>query len=211
MPRTIGEELLIPAIAEVVETVLLQHARDVTNKIPLGNDTVQRRINAMAKDIEDALCCMLRKSECCPVTKQLRPLYKRRTLRRRIIVFEGTHNRYERCLFFKQCRNSLWKKEFPSEHNAVATDGAPAILGCQRGFISYLKKIVRNMPSIHCVLHRQHLVARRLSPRLNESLQYVINAVNKIKSNPLNDRLFRRLYGEYNDELNRLLQHTEVR
>ncbi|KFD47115.1 hypothetical protein M513_12025 [Trichuris suis] len=60
---------------------------------------------------------------------------------------------------------------------AVATDGAPAMVRCHRRFISRLKKIVLNVLSIHCVLHRQHFVARRLSTRLNESLQYVISAV----------------------------------
>uniref|UniRef100_A0A5S6Q1F4 HAT C-terminal dimerisation domain-containing protein n=1 Tax=Trichuris muris TaxID=70415 RepID=A0A5S6Q1F4_TRIMR len=85
------------------------------------------------------------------------------------------------------------------------------MVGCHRGFISQLIKIVPNVLSIHCVLHRQHLVARRLSPRLNESLQYGINAVNKIKSNPLNDRLFRQLCDENNEEFNRLLLHTEIR
>ncbi|KFD62074.1 hypothetical protein M514_09407 [Trichuris suis] len=62
-PHTIGEEMLIPAIAEAVETVLHQRGRDVTNKIPLSNDTVQRRINAMAQDVEDTLSSWLRQSE----------------------------------------------------------------------------------------------------------------------------------------------------
>ncbi|KFD58633.1 hypothetical protein M513_00326 [Trichuris suis] len=55
--------MLIPAIAEAVETVLHQRGRDVTNKIPLSNDTVQRRINAMAQDVEDTLSSWLRQSE----------------------------------------------------------------------------------------------------------------------------------------------------
>ncbi|KFD59719.1 hypothetical protein M514_13018 [Trichuris suis] len=45
----------------------------------------------------------------------------------------------------------------------------------------------------------------------NESLQYVISAVNKIKSNPLDDRLFRQLCDENNEEFNGLLLHTEIR
>ncbi|KFD49302.1 hypothetical protein M513_09854 [Trichuris suis] len=103
------------------------------------------------------------------------------------------------------------KRNPPAEHIiAVATDGAPAKVGCHRGFISHLKKTVPNVLSIHCVLHRQHLVARRLSRRLNESLQYVISAVNKIKSNPLNDTL-RQLCDENNEEFNELLLHTEIR
>ncbi|KFD68114.1 LOW QUALITY PROTEIN: hypothetical protein M514_19596, partial [Trichuris suis] len=39
---------------------------------------------------------------------------------------------------------------------------------------------------------------------------YVISAVNKIKSNPLNDRLFRQLCDENNEEFNALLLHTEI-
>ncbi|KFD44763.1 hypothetical protein M514_14360 [Trichuris suis] len=38
-----------------------------------------------------------------------------------------------------------------------------------------------------------------------------INAVNKIKSNPFNDRPFRRLCDENNEDFSRLLLHTEVR
>ncbi|KFD55551.1 hypothetical protein M514_03603 [Trichuris suis] len=63
---------------------------------------------------------------------------------------------------------------------AVATDGAPPIVGCHRGFVSYLKKMVPEVMTVHCIIHRQHLAAKHLSPRLNESLQYVIAAVNRI-------------------------------
>ncbi|KFD59432.1 hypothetical protein M514_00326 [Trichuris suis] len=53
----------MPAVAEVLETVLHQNARDVTRNIPLSNDTVQRRIDAMAEDTEETLCCVLRQRE----------------------------------------------------------------------------------------------------------------------------------------------------
>ncbi|KAE9522795.1 hypothetical protein AGLY_016836 [Aphis glycines] len=65
--------------------------------------------------------------------------------------------------------------------------------------------------SIHCVIHRQHLVAKNLSDRLHQSLKYVISAVNKIRSNSLNNRLFTKLCKENDEEFNRLLLHTEVR
>ncbi|KFD45069.1 hypothetical protein M513_14054, partial [Trichuris suis] len=55
--------LLIAKAAEVLETVLHQNARDVTRNIPLSNDTVQRRIDAMAEDTEETLCCVLRQRE----------------------------------------------------------------------------------------------------------------------------------------------------
>ncbi|KFD60535.1 hypothetical protein M514_27282, partial [Trichuris suis] len=55
-----------------------------------------------------------------------------------------------------------------------------------------------------------HLVAKRLSARLNSSLRHVIQAVNRIKANALSDRLFRQLCDENDEEFNRLLLHTEL-
>ena len=67
------------------------------------------------------------------------------------------------------------------------------MIGCYRGFIGLLKKAVPNVFSIHCVIHCQHLVAKKLSDQLNSSLQVVITAINTIKTRPLKDRLFRQL------------------
>ncbi|KFD63901.1 hypothetical protein M514_23892 [Trichuris suis] len=178
----------------------------------------------MAEDVEDTLCSWVRQSEfSLQVDESTFPGNEAVLLA--YVRFIREEHFVEELLFSKELETdtggeSIFQvvQEFFSEKGiplqniiAVATDGAPAMVGCHRGFISHLKKIVPNVLSIHCVLHRQHLVARRLSPRLNESLQYVINGVNKIKSNPSNDRLFRQLCDENNEEFNRLLLHTEVR
>ena len=55
-----------------------------------------------------------------------------------------------------------------------------AMVGRYRGFISYLKQNVSGVLEIHCVIHRQHLVAKNLSVRLHEALHLVIDAVNRI-------------------------------
>ncbi|GBP39620.1 SCAN domain-containing protein 3 [Eumeta japonica] len=93
----------------------------------------------------------------------------------------------------------------------VATDGVPAMVGRYRGFISHLKRIIPGLTAIHCVIHRQHLVAKHLSERLNQSLHFVIKAVNKMRSNALNTRLFAQLCDENDEDFQRLLLHTEVR
>ena len=51
-----------------------------------------------------------------------------------------------------------------------------------------LKNAVPNVFAVHCVVHREHLVAKHLSHRLHNSLHIVITAVNKIKSSALKDR-----------------------
>ena len=58
----------------------------------------------------------------------------------------------------------------------VTTDSAPAMIERHRGFLAYLKQAIPNVLSVHCVIHRHHLVAKNLSESLHESLHYVIRA-----------------------------------
>ena len=63
----------------------------------------------------------------------------------------------------------------------MATDGAPSMIGKYSGVVSCLKKDNPSLFSIHCIVHRQHLVAKELSVKLNHSLNIIIRTVNKIK------------------------------
>lgn len=63
--RTIGEELIIPAVSEVIKTVLHKSAEDIINKISLSNSSVQRRIDEMADNVEETLCSLLKKNRIC--------------------------------------------------------------------------------------------------------------------------------------------------
>ena len=94
---------------------------------------------------------------------------------------------------------------------SCATDGALSMVGRHCGFLSYLKKAVLKVLTVHCVIHRQHLVAKNLSEKLHESLSTVFTAVNKIKVNALNSRLFHQLCIENDKDFQCLLLHTEVR
>ena len=86
---------------------------------------------------------------------------------------------------FNMVTSYMEEKAIPLENIiAVATDGAPAMTGRYRGFIAFMKKAVPGIFTIHCIVHRQHLVAKHLSGNLHTSLNIVIN---KIKSRSLND------------------------
>ena len=52
---------------------------------------------------------------------------------------------------------------------ACATDGASSKIGCHRGFIAHLKRAVPNVFFIHCVIHRQQLIAKHLTANLHRS------------------------------------------
>ncbi|XP_072392515.1 zinc finger BED domain-containing protein 5-like [Diabrotica undecimpunctata] len=63
-PHTIGEELILPAVKEIVDTMLgPSQASQVTDAVPLSNNTVSRRIDEMQANVEDVLCNKLKSRE----------------------------------------------------------------------------------------------------------------------------------------------------
>ena len=85
------------------------------------------------------------------------------------------------------------------------------MIGRHRGFISFLKKAVPGVLTVHYVIHRQHLIAKNLSGRLHKSMSTVITAINKIKVHAFNSRLFQQLCTDNEEDFERLLLHTEVK
>ncbi|XP_003369971.1 zinc finger protein [Trichinella spiralis] len=64
---------------------------------------------------------------------------------------------------------------------------------------------------MHCVIHRQALVAKTLPDDLREDLNFSVEVVNYVKSSALNTRLFAALCESLNADHMALLYHTEVR
>ncbi|KFD52787.1 hypothetical protein M514_06278 [Trichuris suis] len=58
--HSITEDLILPAAAEILEEVLHLPACTIDTKISLSRRTVQRTVDAMAQDIEGALCGILK-------------------------------------------------------------------------------------------------------------------------------------------------------
>lgn len=225
-PFTVGEKLVLPAIKEVISTVMERDPTQVLNSIPLSNDTVARRINEMGADTEEQLCAILRDS---PFTIQLdeTTTSDNNALLMAYVRFKAPSSEElaEEFFFSKYLKTDtkgqtifnalnayLQEKSIPITNIlACATDGAPSMVGRYRGFTALLKEQVPNVLTVHCVLHRHNLVAKCISPALHESLNVAVKAVNKIKAHALNDRLFRQLCQENDDTFERLLLHTDVR
>uniref|UniRef100_A0A5S6Q656 DUF4371 domain-containing protein n=1 Tax=Trichuris muris TaxID=70415 RepID=A0A5S6Q656_TRIMR len=177
----------------------------------------------MALDVEEALCDLLRSTEfslqldesTLPGNETLLLAYVRfikdEQLTQEFLFARELSTDAKGESIFRVVDNFFKQKAIPLKNIiAVATHGAPSMVGCYRGFVSYLKQVVPEVMTVHCVIHRQHLAAKHLSPRLNESLRFVISAVNRIRSSCLKERLFRQLCDENDEEYNRLLLHTEV-
>ena len=62
-PHTIGEELILPAVKEVIKTALHKSPEQVIKSIPLSDNPVQRRVDKMAENLEETLSKMLMATE----------------------------------------------------------------------------------------------------------------------------------------------------
>ncbi|GFU06563.1 SCAN domain-containing protein 3 [Trichonephila clavipes] len=80
----------------------------------------------------------------------------------------------------------------------------------KNGCLKLMKDANPEMILVHCVIHRQNLVAKNISPVLNKVLHTVIKCVNVIKASIKCKRLFKLFCEEQNEDHVRLF-HEEVR
>ena len=223
-PHTIGEELILPANKEVIKTVLHKSPEQVIKSIPLSDNSVQRRVDKMAENVEETLSKMLTTTEFSLQLDESTLLGNESLLLAYVRFIKGG-SLHQELLFprlletdtkgesvYRVVDDYFQKKSIPLTNIiSCATDSTPSMVGRQRGFLSYLKKAVPNVLTVHCVIYWQHLVAKNLSAKLHEFLSTVITAVNKIKANALNSRLFHQLCIENDEDFQCLLLHTDVR
>ncbi|GFY24763.1 protein ZBED8 [Trichonephila clavipes] len=182
----IGEELILPAV-EVLKTVIPKSASDIIRRIPLSNNTVQRRIDEMSQDVESFLCYYLQTTHFSLQLDES-TLTRNESLLLAYVRFIMDQEHHEEMLFarilttdtkgeslFNVLKEYFIENSIPLSNISVATDGVLATVRRYRGFIGHLKQNVPGVLVIHCAIHRQQLVAKNLNGRLHESLQFVIN------------------------------------
>lgn len=221
--HTIGENLIKPSISAFLKTVLEKDDKDV-KAMPLSNNTVSRRIDEMSEDIEIQLVEKLK-------TRKFSVQMDESTLRDSEAVLI-TYVRYidkgdfaEEMLFCKSLESTTTSKDIYSKLKnyldvnnipmknitSCAADGAPNMMGKKNGCLKLMKDENPKMLLVHCVIHRENLVAKNISPVLNEVLNLVIKCINAIKASAKCERLFKLFCEEQNEDHVRLILHTEVR
>ena len=94
----------------------------------------------------------------------------------------------------------------------VCTDGAASMTGYRSDVVAKIKEVAhKEMLFTHCIIHREHLASKKLSPDLKNVLTNAVKIVNAIRSRPLNSRLFQALCESMDSQHDHLLLHAEVR
>ncbi|CAB4061359.1 unnamed protein product [Lepeophtheirus salmonis] len=108
--------------------------------------------------------------------------------------------------------NYLRVNNIPMENIiSCAADGAPVMMGKKKGCLKLMKDDTPEMIIVHCVIHRENLVAKNITPPLNEVLPSVIKCINAIKASAKCERPFKQFCENENANYVRFLLHTHVR
>ena len=224
---TEGERVILPASARISDILHGKKYGDEVRKVPLSDTTVSRRVSEISNDQFGQLITRVKQSvkfaiqidETMDISKSAQLLVYIR------YIYNGSVE--EDLLFCRELQSRtrgedifLTVDTFFNEEGlqwdncvGVCTDGAGAMVGKRVGFVAKIRENSpgNNIKFTHCMIHREALAAKRISPELGQVLQDAVKVINFISKNGLNTRLFANLCKDHGAEYKRLLMHAEVR
>ncbi|XP_030580905.1 zinc finger BED domain-containing protein 5-like [Archocentrus centrarchus] len=192
--------------------------------IPLSNDTVARRIDDIANDLHEQLVDKLKDKRFALQFDEATDSNKD-CLFIAYVRFDLSNSLCEDLLFCKYVRDRATAEElfkildsFLTENGlkwenciGVCSDGAQTMAGKRKGLRALIETASPHAEWTHCIIHREALASRQLSPELSEVMTDIIGVVNFIKTRPLKTRVFSAICEEMGAEHQAVLYHSEAR
>ena len=100
---------------------------------------------------------------------------------------------------------------------SACTDGVPAMIGHQCGFVALMKQVDPHIVSNHCAIYKYGIACEAFPLELISVLDFVVKAVNVIRGRAMNSQLFKAFCDDlgkdhqYDVFCDDLLFHTKVR
>lgn len=196
--------------------------------LQLSNNTVTRRIHAISTDLQTQLKTDLEIcdyfslqfdestdiSDTAQLAVMVRMVFSNFTVKEdllTILPMKGQTRGEDIYNIFRTYANSI---NMPLHKlSAITTDGAPAMVGKNKGFIAFCEKD-ESFPrflAYHCIIHQEALCCKILP--FDHVMKIVTNIINSIRAAPLQHRLFIALVEDTDteDKVHDLILHTEVR
>lgn len=222
--HTIGEDLILPAAMDIVETMFGDNFAKQLQSIPLSNDTVARRIGDIAEDVQHQLLEKLRDKLFSIQLDEATDSNKDAHLIAYVRFCDGI-SAVEELLFCKPIELKATAlalfdilNDFINEANiewkncvGICTDGARTMSGRFQSVQALVKQKSPQCVWTHCMIHREALASKEMSPGLNIVLTTVVTVVNYIKMRPLKSRIFNALCKDMGAEHSTLLFYCEAR
>ncbi|GFX28357.1 zinc finger MYM-type protein 6 [Trichonephila clavipes] len=209
---------------EIVETMFGDNFAKELQSIPLSNDTVSRRIDDIAEDVEQQLFGKLRDKLFSIQLDEATDSNKDAHFIAYVRFWDGM-SAVEELLFCKPIKLKATAialfdilNNFINEANiewknciGICTDGARIMSGRFKSIQALVKQKTPLCIWTHCMIHREALASKEISPGLNIVLMTVVTVVNYIKMRPLKSRIFSGLCKDMGAVHSPLLFYCEAR
>ena len=161
---------------------------ELIKNLHLCNNTVRRRLDAIANDIKLQLVGILKNTKFSLALDET-TVCNSEALLLAYVRFQYDSQFMKEMLFCESLQTTITAKDiynvvkkFMTDNDipfnnliSVAADGAPNMMGSYKGVLKLLKDNQPEMMTVHCIIHRENLAATTLSPELGESLKKVIS------------------------------------
>uniref|UniRef100_A0AAY5KSP4 DUF4371 domain-containing protein n=1 Tax=Esox lucius TaxID=8010 RepID=A0AAY5KSP4_ESOLU len=202
---TIAEDLLLPAAVVLAETML--------DKIieRMGADIVEQVVGKLGETFSlqlDESTDVSGKAQLIAFVRyvDINDIYEN------VLICKSLEGKTTGEDLFNVVNNFFIENELDWKNcMSVCTDRAASITGCVKGLMARIRNKHPEVQWNHCVIHREALASKNISPVLHDVLNDSNKLINFIKSRPLNARLFHRLCEDMGAEHIQLQLHTEVR
>ena len=225
-PYTIGETLLTGCLKDVCTEMLGEPAAKKVAQVPLSNNTIARRIDDLANDMEAQLIEQIKLAKYFSLQLDESTDVANMAILMVYVRFEHDGDLKEEYFFSASLPTNTTSSEvFKALSDyivgkcgldfkfcvGVCTDGAAAMTGRHSGVVTQIKALIPECKSTHCFIHRESLATKNMPTELNDVLNEVVKIVNHVKANALNSRLFAALCSEMGADHKQLLLHADVR
>ncbi|GBO14121.1 Zinc finger BED domain-containing protein 5 [Araneus ventricosus] len=203
--HVIGESLIKLCIQDIVSCVLGESYSKQVESVSLSNNTVKKRINDIADDIELELISRLQAcnayalqldestdvAEIAILLVFVRYDFNKKTEEDLLLCESVNINTMGENIFncidnFMTTHEINWGKCIE-----VCSDGAKSMTGKVSGVVARIKNVAKNCNSTRCILHRYALVTKRISVTFKSVLDEAVKIINFIKSKPFQSRIFK--------------------
>lgn len=222
-PLSDGE--FVKECLEIFASVACPEQKKIIKNISLSHQTIARRIDFMANDIESSLKTQLQKcvfyslaldestdmSDTAQLAVFVRGVSEDYTVIEELLDLRSMKDTTTGQDIYEEVKSCIEKYELQTENLCgLTTDGAPAMTGKRNGFVALMRNsITHTIIQHHCIIHQEQLCAKVLD--LKHVMDKVVQTVNFIRARGLNHRQFQAFLADVGSDHEDIVYFSRVR